>query len=153
VVLATDGLWDNLWEDDVRGVLGKLDFAPCHKYVRAMRARALEQVAVERQLSADGTDKPARVLEDRKLLGIQPDVITDAEVGNLEKQCRGWLQSVAAQLVAASQRVGADPHAKSPFAANAADYRPSWNYKGGKMDDVAVVAALVVPDPSLVPDE
>jgi hypothetical protein len=152
VILASDGLWDNLWLEDVRGVLAKQDFAPCHAYVRAMRTRALEQVAVERELAADG-GVVGRVLEDRKYLGIKPDVVTDAEVANMDKQCRAWLQSLAAQLVVASQRVGADPVARSPFAVNAAQHVPQWRYKGGKMDDVAVVAALLLPDPALVPNE
>jgi hypothetical protein len=42
--------------------------------------------------------------------------------------------------------VGADTNCISPFSKAAPR---AWNFRGGKQDDVMVIAALVVPDDSI----
>lgn len=146
LILATDGLWDNIYPQQVSAILAKLNLAPCHAYARMARVRYLEALQVERKLAAAAGDAAAAAvpLETRKILGIAPEVVTDAQLAAQEKECRSMLASAASLIVTAAQKAGNDPKLHSPFAAAAA--KAGFRFQGGKADDVAVVVALAVAD-------
>ena len=139
VLLGTDGLFDNLAETDIRAALAKVDFTPCHTFIRAAKRRHAD--AAE---AAAGT--PAFSLN--KVVGGTTDAHSPAAMRALEKDCRAVLLTVSASLAVGAQRVGLDPTAKSPFSIGAR--KAGLRHSGGKLDDVVVVAALVVPDEAAV---
>lgn len=151
VIAATDGLFDNLFTRDVQAQLAKFDFAPCRALAHARRRRQAESARTAWELDRAAAGDNKRPLERLALLGVAEQLpVTDAELEASEKACRATLQSMATMLAIAAQRVGGDPNAASPFAA-AARKQAGWDYRGGKMDDVCVVAAVVVADDTRLP--
>lgn len=150
VIAATDGLFDNLYSRDVQAQLAKFDFAPCRALAHARRRRQAESARTAWELDRAAAGDNKRPLERLALLGVAEQLpVTDAELEASEKACRATLQSIATMLAIAAQRVGGDPTAASPFAAGARKH--GWDYRGGKMDDVCVVAAVIVADETRLP--
>jgi protein phosphatase PTC7 len=147
VVVGTDGLWDNLHDAQVRAVLARFDFTACRALVRMRRARHAEDVLADRvvaereRVGAGGEARKGTLLEDRRILGADAVFVTPAALADKEKECRGQLSAMANLLSLSAIRVGGDKNADSPFARNAT--KAGWRYKGGKLDDTAVVVALV----------
>jgi protein phosphatase PTC7 len=145
VIAATDGLWDNLAERDIGALLARFDFEACSTLARLSRVRFLEALKAERDLSAPAQPGAPAPLERLKLLGLAPEVgVSDAAFAAKEKECRAQLAGMASLLAATAVRVGGDKTAKTPFALNAAREKLRWS--GGKLDDTAVICALVVAD-------
>jgi serine/threonine protein phosphatase PrpC len=150
VVVGTDGLWDNLHDAQVRAVLARFDFTACRALVRMRRARHAEDVLADRvvaereRVGAGGEARKGTLLEDRRILGADAVFVTPAALADKEKECRGQLSAMANLLSLSAIRVGGDKNADSPFARNAT--KAGWRYKGGKLDDTAVVVALVTHD-------
>ena len=136
VLLGTDGLFDNLFEGDIRAVLAKIDFTPCHTFVRAAKRRYASA-------ASDGS-APNSFSRVERIVGGKEDVHSDAAMAVLEKGCRSVLLTVSAALAVSAQRVGLDPTAKTPFSAGAR--AAGLQHSGGKLDDVVALAAIVVPD-------
>jgi hypothetical protein len=146
IITATDGLWDNLGERDIGALLARFDFEACSTLARLSRVRFLEALKAERNLLSPAQPGAPAPLERLKLLGLAPEVaVSDAAFAAKEKECRAQLAGMASLLAATAIRVGGDKNAKNtPFQVNAARDRHKWS--GGKLDDTAVVCALVVAD-------
>ena len=140
LLLATDGFLDNMWPRDTLRALSKVDWQPCAALVRLKRARIAEARTAE--LAVTGSAAPWSPV---KVAGHSAP-ISAAEMAVAEKACRATLLSISAALAVGAQRVGMDRTAKSPFADGAR--RAGMRYSGGKPDDIAVVAAIVLPDES-----
>jgi protein phosphatase PTC7 len=164
VILGTDGLWDNLAERDVRALLARVDFTACTQLARMSRARFAEAQRAERALAlggdgsggsgggggaasgaASGAEPP---LERLKLLGLAPEVApSTATFAAKERECRAQLSALAHLLTAAAIRVGRDEASTTtPFAVNARKAGQQW--RGGKLDDTAVIVAIALADDS-----
>jgi len=163
LILATDGMWDNLSEQAIRGVLARFDFSPCIKYTRVARTGYAETLRVEARLLAGdkeevGIGEGGRgvKLETKYPLGPEPP-LNLAEVSEMERVCRGQLQGMSAALAMAAIKVGNDPQADSPFAlaarqaAGAGERIHRSLFHGGKLDDTTVVCALVTHDHKAIP--
>jgi hypothetical protein len=148
LVLATDGLWDNLSQADVRGLLARVDFAACTQLARMSRVRFAEALRAEQALGTGGSGGAGQPQppERLKLLGLAPEVAApNATFAAKEKECRGQLSALAHLLTAAAIRVGGDTTSTTtPFALGARKAKMRW--QGGKLDDTAVVVALAVAD-------
>ena len=147
LLLATDGVWDNLSAQDIRGILARFDFAPCHAYARLQRAKLAAAVASGsggRGGRGIGEGGQGKLLETRYPLA-PPEPVSELELKDRERLCAGQLAGISAALAVAAQRAGADERADTPFsrAATLAGFR----FSGGKLDDSTVVAALVTADP------
>ena len=151
VLLATDGVFDNLFERDIQRLLGRVEWAPCAAFIRLKKARyaAAAEAAGAAAEAASGRApvEPPAALSPRILNLAQPAPVSDFELAAAEKACRSALLSMAAIIAVGAQRVGGDPTAMSPFAA--ASRAPGSGTRpviGGKMDDAYVVLGLLVPD-------
>jgi protein phosphatase PTC7 len=117
ILLTTDGLFDNMFNHDICNTMRRMSFEPCLVAVEA---------ASQGALTPSG---PAKLASGR---------VTEAQAA-----CQTTLRALSAALAMESQRLGADTQAKSPFATAAA--KNGFLYNGGKLDDAAVVLALVMP--------
>jgi protein phosphatase PTC7 len=153
LLLATDGVWDNLSEQAIRGILARFDFAPCHAYARLQRARYEQALRAGAAAAARGGGGGAVgiaqggagvPLETRHPLA-PPQPVSDLELADRQRACQGQLAGISAALALGAQRVGVDRRAVTPFSLAAA--RAGHKFEGGKLDDATVVAALVTADP------
>lgn len=148
IIVGTDGLWDNLFENDISNILARFEFEQCTRLARMSKVRYLEAIGAERAATggvglANATKEMP--LEKLKLLGLAPEVgVSNATFAAKEKECRSQLAAMASMLSTAAIRVGKDERAMTPFAKNAAKAGKRW--LGGKLDDTAVVVALVIAD-------
>ena len=151
LILGTDGLWDNLGEEEVRAVLARFDFTPCQNYARLQRRRYAEllqeQALASRGLgiAQGGAGLP---LETRYPIAPAAPV-SPLEVADLAALCKGQLAGMAAALAMRATQQSLDATAMVPWAraAVAAGYTQQ---RGGKPDDITVVCALVTVDPGAV---
>lgn len=153
IIAATDGLWDNLEESDVSAILARFEFEQCTRLARMSKVRYLEAIGAERAAAVGGGGggggpplaQKELPLEKLKLLGLAPEVgVSNATFAAKEKECRSQLAAMASILTTTAIRVGKDARAVTPFAKNAAKAGIRW--EGGKLDDTAVVVALVIAD-------
>jgi len=146
LLAATDGVWDNLDEGALRGVLSRFDFSACRAFARMQRARfAAAGVAAREALGTPISEGGAGVpLETRH--PVAPEHVSDGAARGAERECLAQLRAMSAAIAFAAHRVGADPRAKTPFAEGAR--RAGQRFEGGKLDDATVVVALVTSDPS-----
>jgi len=151
IIAATDGLWDNLAESDVSAILARFEFEQCTRLARMSKVRYLEAIGAERAAAVGGGGgglplaQKELPLEKLKLLGLAPEVgVSNATFAAKEKECRSQLAAMASILTTTAIRVGKDGRAETPFAKNAAKAGMMW--EGGKLDDTAVVVALVIAD-------
>jgi protein phosphatase PTC7 len=146
LLLATDGVWDNLSAQDIRGILARFDFAPCHAYARLQRAKLAAAVASGGGGGGRGIGEggQGKLLETRYPLA-PPEPVSELELKDRERLCAGQLAGISAALAVAAQRAGADERADTPFSRAAT--RAGFRFNGGKLDDSTVVAALVTADP------
>lgn len=124
LLLSTDGLFDNLFDHDICNTLRRVSFEPC-------------LVAVE--AASQGALTPSG-----------PAKLASGRVAETVSSCQTTLRALAAALAMESQRLGADTQAQSPFAAAAA--RSGYLFDGGKLDDAAVVLALIMPPAARAPE-
>ena len=139
LLLATDGLLDNITVPHATALLARVDWAPVTEYVRLAR-RAYAEAALE----AAGPPALQRlVIRNCADDGGAP---SPAALAAAEKAARGALRAASAMLAVAAQRVGRDEKAITPFALAARQAGILQLAVGGKLDDVTVLLALVVPD-------
>lgn len=131
VLLATDGLFDNLFLDDILSAIAKLDYKPVHEFVRLKMRRMKEDRA------------EVGAIEQLKIRNVAQDQVTDAELQHAEKAARTVLRSMSALLAVSAQTVGEKPTGDTPFSKEAPT---KWKYEGGKPDDVVVLLGVVIPD-------
>lgn len=164
VILATDGIWDNLYTHNIQEILARFDYSPIRKFIRMKRVKYLEALKAERKLADKDSVESAtendditpkklnmygfqgKLLEDHVVPAVQPESFTETQILEQEKECRAQLLSIATLIASKSQAVGADKKAVTPFSESAdKHYGRKLNF-GGKLDDSSVVVAIVVPD-------
>ncbi|KAJ6783671.1 hypothetical protein PWT90_06741 [Aphanocladium album] len=126
LVLATDGVLDNLFNQDVLRVASRVMGSTG---AWTMSEAGQVQVADDLEGIIGSPVKPSRVP------GKQPaSAVT--------------LQSLlATELVLAAKRASVNTKQDGPFAKEVQKYYPQENWHGGKIDDICVVAVVVVEDP------
>ncbi|OAA71345.1 5-azacytidine resistance protein azr1 [Cordyceps fumosorosea ARSEF 2679] len=134
LVLATDGVLDNLFNQDVLRVAG-----------RVMRAAGA-------WTRADGDDAgQVRVADDLEAVvrgPLQRTTTMPPGSGKGGPERAVTLQSLlATELVLAAKRASVNTKQDGPFAKEVQKYYPQENWHGGKIDDICVVAVVVVEDP------
>lgn len=124
LVFATDGVWDNLFNQDILRIVSA-----------AMARRGAWVIG--------GGDRG-----DRGGIAVRPDLseCTEGSSAAGGGGCRtlGTLQSaIATDITAAAKAAGANTKLDGPFAKEVKKYYPSENWRGGKEDDICVVAVVV----------
>jgi serine/threonine protein phosphatase PrpC len=140
LLLATDGVFDNLPVRAVVALLARLDWRPVRELVRLRKRRYAQEAAAEAAARAGAgaaggqAAAPPRPLPERLVIrNLAPAAtadVTDGELAAADKAARAVLRSASALVAVTAQRVGRDPRADTPFsrAAAAAGMR---NLEGG----------------------
>lgn len=120
LVFATDGVWDNLFNQDILRI------------VSAAMARGGAWVV--------GGDAGG--------IAVRPDLSECTEVSAAEGgsggRTIGTLQSaIATDITAAAKAASVNTKLDGPFAKEVKKYYPSENWRGGKVDDICVLAVVV----------
>jgi protein phosphatase PTC7 len=119
LVLATDGVWDNLAAQDVLRTV-------CGVMVRQGAWRVPDD--------GDGAEAaPAKI--------VMPGFAAMAAGGEGDD---GLPSLVAAEIVRAAKMASLDARRDSPFTKELRRHHPDQNYTGGKPDDICVVVVLAV---------
>lgn len=126
LMLATDGVLDNLFNQDILRIASRVMGSTG---AWTMSDAGQVQVADDLEAIIKSPVKPAHVP------GKQPaSAVT--------------LQSLlATELVLAAKRASVNTKQDGPFAKEVQKYYPHENWHGGKIDDICVVAVVVVEDP------
>ncbi|OAA47432.1 5-azacytidine resistance protein azr1 [Beauveria brongniartii RCEF 3172] len=141
LVLATDGVLDNLFNQDVLRVAS-----------RVMGATGAWTVGDAGQI---------QVAENLDAIVRSPVKLAQSRGGNTRQQQHHQqseravtLQSLlATELVLAAKRASVNTKQDGPFAKEVQKYYPQENWHGGKIDDICVVAVVVVEDPVSTPSK
>ncbi|KAF2199641.1 5-azacytidine resistance protein azr1, partial [Delitschia confertaspora ATCC 74209] len=115
LVFATDGVWDNLFPQDVLSIVS-----------RAMV-----------RLGAWVEKGNAMAVSERLYELTQADRDGKADIESLQAK-------IAVAIAKEAKVTGLDPRRNGPFAREVKKYFPHENYWGGKPDDIAAVVAVVV---------
>jgi len=118
LVFASDGLWDNLFDQDVlRLVSGAMTKVGAWEATGGDGVRVAEDLTPYTQLDgAEDKGKPAAVT------------------------VQGLL---ATEIVAAAKAASVNQRLNGPFAKEVKKYYPHENWSGGKVDDICVIVAVV----------
>ncbi|KAF3932443.1 hypothetical protein ABW19_dt0201116 [Dactylella cylindrospora] len=138
VILSSDGLLDNLWEEEVISIiLRQLGFHDevggevVGEMMKEKGKKGVEEgvnVAFREDSHKDGNSGTVEINEGAETLD-------DEEGGEL-------MTSVAAELVKAAKVIATDPSAESPWMERA--ITEGLGAEGGKLDDISVVVGRVV---------
>ena len=121
LVFATDGVWDNLTPQDILQIVS-----------RNMTA-----------FQAWTTEKGQGVIASNQLTEL-------TEQGGIAKQHENTLQALLAVAITGEAKMASeDMKVDGPFAKEMRKQYPRENYRGGKVDDICVVVAIVVGNPSI----
>lgn len=135
LILATDGVLDNLFNQDVLRIASRV-MGATKAWTRGDAGQV--QVAPDLDAIVRGPLQPARPAPGRQQ---NPDRVVT-------------LQSLlATELVLAAKRASVNTKQDGPFAKEVQKYYPLENWRGGKIDDICVVAAVVVEDPVSTPSK
>ncbi|XWW93549.1 hypothetical protein V2A60_001482 [Cordyceps javanica] len=132
LVFATDGVLDNLFNQDILRVASRVMGAAA---AWTMSEAGQVQVADDLDAIVRSPVQPGRAPGSKQQQQQQPErAIT--------------LQSLlATELVLAAKRASVNTKQDGPFAKEVQKYYPQENWHGGKIDDICVVAVVVVEDP------
>jgi protein phosphatase PTC7 len=145
LVLATDGVFDNLNNQDILKIVsGRMTFAG------AWTGTAAVEIGVSRQL--DALTRPGGV--DSALLSPLPPPnqilsrMADSQASSLDNATSGHGQTLqallAASIVGEAKLASIDFRRDGPFAKEVQRYFPWEWYRGGKVDDICVVVVIAV---------
>ncbi|ATY62268.1 5-azacytidine resistance azr1 [Cordyceps militaris] len=135
LILATDGVLDNLFNQDVLRIASRV-MGATKAWTRGDAGQV--QVAPDLDAIVRGPIQAARPAPGRQQ---NPDRVVT-------------LQSLlATELVLAAKRASVNTKQDGPFAKEVQKYYPLENWRGGKIDDICVVAAVVVEDPVSTPSK
>lgn len=142
---------DNLFDEDVRKILARFDMSSVHTYARMMKDKYREMRLADEAIEQEKSGEPKKTpLERRRIMGVVNSATTDTQLLLKEKEARATVSSMSALLAVAAQRVGKDTKCKSPFSEEVKRAHLG-HYSGGKLDDVAVIASVIVPDADAFP--
>lgn len=135
LIVATDGLWDNVFDTEV------LDIVKEHHTAAVSRERARLNGG---SAASKGSDASPESMD------IDDSSNSGAEAMQVDRALTSFEnadpQALAQRLADLAQKVAADERVTSPFAMNA--QQAGHLFLGGKMDDITVVVALVL-DPDV----
>lgn len=117
IVFATDGVWDNLFNQDILRIVSE-----------AM------------------SKKGAWVSSDSGGTTVKPDLsaVTEAVAAQEYGKATGSLQSaIATDITRAAKAASENTKLDGPFAKEVKKYYPQERWRGGKVDDICVIAAVV----------
>jgi len=115
VMFATDGVWDNLSEEEIVAII----------------ARQCEKAGIWQ----DGNELSS------KHLALSTSESTDAA---RDKQGKNLQVAIATAVVDAAKKAGLDEKRDGPFAREVQKRYPYDNFRGGKHDDVAVIVLVAL---------
>ncbi|KAK4230676.1 phosphatase 2C-like domain-containing protein [Podospora fimiseda] len=119
LVFASDGLWDNLFNQDILRIVSRT------------MAKAGAWAKTERGVQVPPDLKPFTEVK-------------TSEDGEAPSPQQPTLQSMlATQIVGAAKSASMDPNLEGPFAKEVKKYYPHEVWRGGKEDDICVVVVLV----------
>jgi protein phosphatase PTC7 len=119
LVFASDGLWDNLFDQDVLRIVSG---------------------AMTRVGAWEKTDDGVRAADDLAPLTQQ----LDGSAGDKGRLAAVTLQSLlATEIVAAAKSASVNQRLNGPFAKEVKKYYPHENWSGGKVDDICVIVVVV----------
>ncbi|KAJ6260760.1 hypothetical protein Dda_4989 [Drechslerella dactyloides] len=137
VVLATDGLLDNLWEEEVVSIiLRTLSIATAG----GTGADGWEAGEIEQMMKKRG-----KTLEEGVNVAFR-EYLAGVDIGG-EDDGGELMTSVAAELVKAAKVVATDPYTESPWMERAVE--EGKGAQGGKLDDISVVIGRVIGVPDV----
>ncbi|KAM3509349.1 hypothetical protein MY11210_006348 [Beauveria gryllotalpidicola] len=139
LVLATDGVLDNLFNQDVLRVASRVMGA-----TGAWTVGDAGQIQVAENLDA--------IVRSPVKLTQSPG--SSARQQHQQSERAVTLQSLlATELVLAAKRASVNTKQDGPFAKEVQKYYPQENWHGGKIDDICVVAVVVIEDPVSTPSK
>ncbi|KAL1902853.1 Protein phosphatase 2C 7 [Sporothrix stenoceras] len=125
LVFASDGVWDNLFNQDILQLVS-----------RAMTATGAWQASTKDAGAAVAVASPAQL----KQL-TDPETKEGANVITLQSL-------IATQITGAAKAASVNTKLDGPFAKEVKRYYPQETWHGGKVDDICVVVAIVSEEPS-----
>lgn len=130
LVFASDGVWDNLFNQDILQIVS-----------RAMMGTGAWQATAKDAGAAVAVAPPSLLKQ-----------LTDPEIqgkGNKEGEPTITLQSlIATQITGAAKAASVNTKLDGPFAMEVKRYYPQETWHGGKVDDICVVVAVVSEEPT-----
>ncbi|KAG7108818.1 Protein phosphatase PTC7 like protein [Verticillium longisporum] len=129
LIFASDGVWDNLFNQDILRVAS-----------RVMAGAGAWVTAAEGEAENGGT----RVIDDLASLTEQQQKTTSKSAVTLQSV-------LATELVAAAKAASVNRKLDGPFAKEVQKWYPHENWRGGKVDDIVVVVAIVSDDSKAAP--
>lgn len=126
VVFASDGLWDNLFEQDILRVVSRT------------MAKAGAWASTERGIQVPTDLRPFTEVD-----GEEAKPEEDAPTIKPPKGPVTLQGALATEIVSAAKRASLDPKLDGPFAKEVKKYYPHEVWRGGKEDDICVVVVVV----------
>ncbi|KAL1883125.1 hypothetical protein VTK73DRAFT_9492 [Phialemonium thermophilum] len=134
LIFATDGLWDNLFNQDILRVVSRT-MASAGAWVSSCTAP-----------SGAGIGVAADLTPQTRLKGTHPDAVGEEQHQKLtaSNTASTTLQSrLATELVGAAKAASINSKLDGPFAKEVRRYYPSDPWRGGKVDDICIIAVVV----------
>ena len=117
LVFATDGVWDNLSPGDILNIVGR--------NMVGFNAWVMEQGSAQ----------------------VSKQLTSVTRTGSIPREFENSIQATLAVAIAGEAKLASlDTKADSPFAREVKKFYPHEDYRGGKVDDICVVVAVVVQD-------
>ncbi|KAF3906752.1 hypothetical protein AA313_de0203788 [Arthrobotrys entomopaga] len=150
VILATDGMLDNIWEEEVVSIILRT-LSPPPTFTTGTGEEGMEWEMELGQMMRkkgrkkveEGVNVAFREFTNTKrnvYNGDDVDLIGDFEDG--DEEGAEMMTRVAAELVKAAKVVATDPYAESPWMERALE--EGIGAEGGKLDDISVVVGRIV---------
>lgn len=117
LVFASDGLWDNLFDQDVLRIVSG---------------------AMTRLGAWEKTEAGIRVVKD-----LNPYTMLDDGDSVGEKETATLQSLLATEIVGAAKAASVNSRLDGPFAKEVKKYYPHENWRGGKVDDICVIVVVV----------
>lgn len=124
IIMGTDGLWDNVFANEVLQIVIKNGVA-----TNSTSSQSNQPSSNSDQTKSNDTGTDASSM-------VSDCLIEDTDVTSKDAQ------GIAVQLAEAAVRVANDERGISPFSVNA--HNAGHMFLGGKVDDITILAALVV---------
>ncbi|KAK4188530.1 protein phosphatase 2C 7, mitochondrial [Podospora australis] len=125
VVFASDGLWDNLFEQDILRIVSRT------------MTKAGAWASTERGVQVPTDLKPYTEVEG------QQETEEGGDETKPQKPPVTLQGAIATEIVSAAKRASLDPKLDGPFAKEVKKYYPHEVWRGGKEDDICVVVVVV----------
>ncbi len=137
IVFASDGLWDNLFNQDILRIVSRT-MAKAGAW--ASTDRGVQVAADLTPYTQPGGTEPASEAE---------EAVKTQQKQNQQQRALVTLQSrIAMEIVGAAKSASLNTKLDGPFSKEVRKYYPHERWHGGKEDDICVVAVVVSEEPS-----